>query len=487
MGNVIRVGLFTAICLAVLGILIWKIEDWSPWAKKGEEVSAVFDSVAGLDDKAAVRVAGVRVGRVDGVSLAGRRAKIRIVLEKPLDLTQGTTATIANLGLLGEKYVELVPGPAGAPKLPKDAVIQGTTPISFDQAMAKIQSIGDSIQGITGGLSSALAGQKGGVSLGELMTGLAQTNNEIRKLVLDNREQVGRTIGNIEQVSANLAAELPHLVAQLEQTAKQISVILAENRDNLHGSMDNVRKVTTDIQTSVDNLNRITDKIASGQGTIGKLVNDEQAHDKLVETLDSIQGGVKSISGTIGALQKFQLELDLQSYYLSDPKRAQSTFRLDVDPNDGARLYRAAISSTPAGKTRTKTQTITTTRPDGTSETQTIKTFTTEDDRVASALFGYKAGNGLRFYGGLIENRGGAAVELPLYDKRLLLSFDAFDFNRENDESPHLRLMGRWQFHPNLYLVGGLDDPLENGSVFLGAGVKWRDDNLKYLLGSIPK
>ncbi|HEV7671912.1 MAG TPA: MlaD family protein [Thermoanaerobaculia bacterium] len=487
MGNVIRVGLFTAICLAILGLLIWKIEDWSPWGAKGKEVSAVFDSVAGLDDKAAVRVAGVRVGRVDGIGLEGRQAKVRMVLEKPLDLTEGTTATIANLGLLGEKYVELIPGPAGAPPLPPNAVLPGTTPISFDQAMAKIQAIGDSIQGITGSLSGALAGETGGVSLGQLMTSLAQTSDEIRLLVAENRAQVGRTIGNFEQVGASLASELPRLSAQLQETAQQISAILAENRGNLSGTMQNARKVSADIQVSVDNLNKITDKIASGQGTIGKLVNDETAHDKLVSTLDSIEGGVKSLSSSLGALQKFKLDLDLQSYYLSDPKESQSTFRLDIEPGEGNKVYRAALSNTPGGKLRTKTQVFTTTNPDGSREVKTVETLTREDTRVASALFGYKAPSNLRIWAGLIENTGGASVELPFDKDKFLLSFDAFDFNRENDQNPHLRLTGRWQLHPNIYLVGGLDDPLENESLFLGAGVKWRDDNLKYLLGSVPK
>ncbi|HXU28947.1 MAG TPA: hypothetical protein VN851_00080, partial [Thermoanaerobaculia bacterium] len=417
----------------------------------------------------------------------GRQAKVRMVLEKPLGLTEGTTATIANLGLLGEKYVELIPGPIGAPPLPDNAVLPGTTPISFDQAMAKIQAIGDSIQGITGSLSGALAGETGGVSLGQLMTSLAQTSDEIRLLVAENRAQIGRTIGNFEQVGASLNNELPRLSSQLEETAKQISAILAENRGNLSGTMENARKVSADIQISVDNLNKITDKIASGQGTIGKLVNDETAHDKLVSTLDSIEGGVKSLSSSLGALQKFKLDLDLQSYYLSDPKESQSTFRLDIEPGDGNKIYRAALSNTPNGKLRTKTQTFTTTFPDGTREVKTVETLTREDTRVASALFGYKAPSNLRIWAGLIENTGGASVELPFQKDRFLLSFDAFDFNRENDENPHLRLTGRWQLHPNVYLVGGFDDPLENQSVFLGAGVKWRDDNLKYLLGSVPK
>ena len=73
---------------------------------------------------------------------------------------------------------------------------------------------------------------------------------------------------------------------------------------------------------------------------------------------------------------------------------------------------------------------------------------------------------------------------LPVLDRKLLLSFEAFDFSRPNDLAPHLRLLGRYQFHPNLYLVGGYDDPLErNRSFFLGGGIRWNDDNIKSLLG----
>ena len=41
----------------------------------------------------------------------------------------------------------------------------------------------------------------------------------------------------------------------------------------------------------------------------------------------------------------------------------------------------------------------------------------------------------------------------------------------------------------HFYLLGGYDDPLvsERDSLFVGAGIRWRDDDLKYLLGSIPR
>ena len=129
MKSLVKVGLFATVCLVIVAILIWKIEDFNPFKVKGQRFDAVFPSVAGLDDKASVRVAGVRVGSVDGVGLQGTRARITLALDKPLPLTQGTTARIANLGLLGEKYVELVPGPPDAPPLPENAVLGVEAPL----------------------------------------------------------------------------------------------------------------------------------------------------------------------------------------------------------------------------------------------------------------------------------------------------------------------------------------------------------------------
>jgi phospholipid/cholesterol/gamma-HCH transport system substrate-binding protein len=482
LNQVVKLGIFGTIGLAILALLIWRIEDIHPFARQGgRRLAAVFDSVAGLDDKAAVRIAGVRIGRVDGVDLVGRRAKVGMRLEKPIVLTQGTYAKISSLGLLGEKYVELVPGPDGAPPLGRDAVLPGRTTPSFDDAMAKLESIGDSIQGVTGQLS----GGAGGGAINRLLTNLEATSDEIRGLIAENRATVGATVANFDSVSATLARELPRLAGEMSRTVNQISALVADNRENVAASIGNVRDLTARLQTSVDNLNAITGKIASGEGTVGKLVNKNEAYDKVVSTLDSIKGGVDTLSGTLGAAQRFKLDLDLQAYKLSG-SQSQSSFRLDIDPSDKKHLYRVGIANTPLGKTRTKTQQITFIAPDGASTTETIETFTTENSYVGTGLFGYKGPYGSRLWAGIIENTGGAAIDYPFL-RRGLVSFEAFDFSHQDQRNnPHLRLTGRWQFAPNLYLVGGYDDPLERQfrSLFLGAGIRWSDDNLKYLLGA---
>jgi len=481
MKPLIKVGVFATLGIIILAVLIWKIEDLNPFAVKGQRVDAVFKSVAGLDDKASVRVAGVRVGRIDGVGLDGTQARITLALDKPLGLTVGTRARIASLGMLGEKYVELIPGPPDAPPLPPNSVLVGTTPPGFDEAMEKINSIGASIQQLTGSMS----GNDVGGNINRLVSDIQLTSAEIRMLVAENRANVASSIRNFDQMSATLARELPRLADQMNRTLDQISQVVQENRGDLKGSMGNVRELTTKLQTSADNLNRISDKIASGEGTIGKLVNDEKAYNEVLSTLDSIKGGVQTLSGTFGAINKFKIDLDMQGYYLPNPEESLTSFRLDIDPQDNKRLYRGGIVSSPSGKRREKTETVTVTGPDGVPVTTTTTKLTQEKTYTATGLLGYRAPYDTRLFAGIIEGKGGAEIEypLPVLDKKLWLTFDAFDFNRPNDLAPHLRLLGRYQFHPNIYLVGGYDDFLENDSLFLGGGIRWTDENIKFLLG----
>jgi phospholipid/cholesterol/gamma-HCH transport system substrate-binding protein len=88
----------------------------------------------------------------------------------------------------------------------------------------------------------------------------------------------------------------------------------------------------------------------------------------------------------------------------------------------------------------------------------------------------------------VIENTGGVQLDWSLLDRRLGLSFEAFDFGRERDLDPHLRLTGRWALGKYIVVRAGYDDPLvdEFRSPFVGAGIRWTDDDLKYLLGSVP-
>lgn len=488
MSQTVKVGIFMTVALVLLAWLILKIEDWNPFDDPGRRVDAVFESVVGLDDKAAVRVAGVRVGRVDGVALDadGRRARVTLLLDADLALTTGAFASIANQGLLGDKFVELDPGPLGAPPLPEGAELPGRTPLSFDDAMAKIDEIGTSIQNVLGGV----AGEGGG--FGELVSSLQATADELRAVIAENRESFGGTMKNFERFSSTLAEDLPRLTDQIERVLGQVDSVVAENRDNLQEGIANIKELTSSVQRSVDNLNTITDRLARGEGTIGKLLTSDEAHDELLGALSSVEKGVDALGETLGRAQRMKLDLGLASTYLSEAEQSRSAFRLDVLPrgDESTRFYRFELVSDPYGRLDERTSVSTVTLPDGTVE-ETTTTRIDRDRRRSeySALFGFPfADRRGRLWAGLIENSGGAQIEYSLVPERLWLSFEAYDFSRELDLDPHLRFSALWYPWRNFFFEAGYDDPLveELRSPFVGIGLRWSDDDLKYLLGSIP-
>ena len=486
MENTVKVGIFATLALAALAYLILRAEQIRLFSPEGDRYFARFDSVAGLDDQSAIRVAGVRVGRVDGIELRGNEALVKLLFERDVPLYRNARAEIKNLGLLGDKYVEIIPGEPTTAELEPGAVIPGVTGGGIDQMMASIGDVSSAIQNVAGQLSGDVPVQG---PLGRLIVNLELTSAEIRELVAVNRAGLDATIGNFEIASAALARELPRLSEQLASLLAEVQAVVGENRGTLHAGLENVEEITASLQTSVDNLNAITTRMNQGEGTIGKLLNSDEAHDELVAALDSVQGGVESLTDTLGRVDKIRLDLAMQGFYLQEQEATHGSLHLDIDPNSQleGHTYRVAVVDEPGGRLRTKTQTITTTHPDGSQETQVIETETREDDTSLSALFGFPVGDRYKLWAGVVESRFGVQVDYKPAE-RLNFSVEAFDFERQGDLDPHVRLTAAWQPHDHFYLLGGYDDPLvsDRDSLFVGVGIRWRDDDLKYLLGSLP-
>jgi phospholipid/cholesterol/gamma-HCH transport system substrate-binding protein len=179
----------------------------------------------------------------------------------------------------------------------------------------------------------------------------------------------------------------------------------------------------------------------------------------------------------------------MRAEHLAAHNRGKGYFTLDILPPDTARFYRIELASQPFGRRKSSTTVERTVFPDGHTETTTTDTDEFKDDFAISALFGWRWKDVVA-RGGLIENRGGAGVDYMMLKDRLRFSADLWDFNRPNDFSAHAKLAGRYYFSPSVFVTGGWDDFLNRrraaDSVFIGAGLRWSDDDIKYLMGSIP-
>ena len=478
MSTAAKVGALFLVVLAIAGLMIWKIEDIRVGHGGSKKVTVQFADVGGLVEKSTVRVAGVPVGKVGKIRLEQGKAYVDIELDRDVDLRQGASAAIASLGLLGEKYVELVPGPVGGTPLPENSVITGDVPVSFDEITRLARDIEKDIKEITANLNTSLGGAEGEERLRTIVDNVRIITDDLRILLAANQADVNATIANFREFSG-----------MMTQLVERVDRLVAANQENVSGGIANIREVTGKLQTTADNLNEITGQIKQGEGTVGKLVQSDETHKNLNDALVAVKEGVGGLNKALGSIGKIKIDLGLRSEYLTQTASGKGYLTVDIDPADSPRFYRLELSSQPEGRRETTTTVERTVFPDGHSEVKSTEESKFHDDFAISALVGYRW-NDVIVRGGLIESRGGAGMDYHLLKDRLRFSADIWDFSRPDDFAAHAKVSGRYFLSPSIFVTGGWDDFLNSSrdasSLFVGAGVRWTDDDIKYLMGSIP-
>ena len=302
-------------------------------------------------------------------------------------------------------------------------------------------------------------------------------SEQVRAIVESNRAGVDATIANFREFSS-----------AMKELVSRVDSLVAANEGNVSQGLSNIREISGKLETTTDNLNQITGKIREGEGTVGKLVQSEETHKNLNDALVAVKEGVAGLNKALGAAARMKIDLGVRSEYLASSAKGKAYFTLDVDPQDSPRFYRVELSSQPLGKRTSSTTTVRTVFPDGHVEQTITDTQELKDEFAISALFGYRWKEfGIR--AGLLESRGGGGLDYMTLKDRLRFSADLWDFNRPG-YSAHAKLTSRYYFSPSVFVTGGWDDFLNRNrradSLFFGAGLRWSDDDIKYLLGTIP-
>jgi phospholipid/cholesterol/gamma-HCH transport system substrate-binding protein len=141
-GRILTMVAFAGSCVGLLVFLWLSFGGSSPLAPQGYRVAAEFTQAVELGSQADVRISGISVGKVVGISLDRRTGRTRAVMQidsnfvpRPAD----TRAILRAKTLLGETYIELSPGSRTGPKLRDGATIprvQTAPTVQLDQILS---------------------------------------------------------------------------------------------------------------------------------------------------------------------------------------------------------------------------------------------------------------------------------------------------------------------------------------------------------------
>jgi len=189
-----KVGLFVLIALIGLSIFIFSITD-SPIFEGGKTIKAVFNFANGLKKSAPVRIAGVDQGIVKEIDLFfdarenKTKAEIELWVKKDVRIPKDSTVMINQLGLMGEKYIEITPGVDTQAFLQDGQVIAGIDPIAQEVIAQKVMEV-------AAGLDKIISEEKTKGSISATLENLSLVTGNLRDITSSVRDGKG-TLGRI--------------------------------------------------------------------------------------------------------------------------------------------------------------------------------------------------------------------------------------------------------------------------------------------------
>jgi phospholipid/cholesterol/gamma-HCH transport system substrate-binding protein len=239
--------------------------------------SAIFADVSGLHPGDDVRVAGVRVGRVDGVDLEGALAKVTFRVEREQTLYHDTIASVTYQNIIGQRYLGLSAGRSGdrTPLANRSQIPVERTRPSFDisyllNGFEPLLALMDprQVDNLTNGIIQALQGNSGSV-----LTLITETSALAESLAGPD-QVLGEVITKLNDVVSNLAGQTHNLQTMISQT-RDVLVTLGNRRDQLVASAGSINAAVVRLATITNNIRPdLQDIVRREPGFTGQLTGD---------------------------------------------------------------------------------------------------------------------------------------------------------------------------------------------------------------------
>jgi phospholipid/cholesterol/gamma-HCH transport system substrate-binding protein len=241
-------------------------------------LAARFDDVSGLSAESDVLIAGVSIGKISAIELEGSGARVILRVEHPeVRIPIDSVAAIRARGMLGERVLEIVPGTS--PEWLEDGgVITRTQEAAdLDRLFARLTGVATDVEQIARSFRNALGGPEGEETVRDIVANVHGLTGQLRTIVEANSDRIDRIAMNLDEFSAD-AREL---------SAGQ-KVAVAELVENLRVSSGKLRE-------SLERLGSVTARLENGEGTLGKLLADDQVYAEVDGALGEARAAMREV------------------------------------------------------------------------------------------------------------------------------------------------------------------------------------------------
>ncbi len=277
----VTVGAFLFMALLALGVFTIILSRQSLF-RPTLYYDVTFRTVMGVREGENVYLRGVIVGKVDDIVAERGHVRLRLALNRPLELHENYKIEILASSLLGGRYLNIEEGDEDRPLLSPGTPLVGTTPKELlDEATRTVASVRQTLEG--------------GV-LDQIRSIVSNANSIVARV-----ERGEGTLGRLTREDG-LYADVSAAAASLRKVVDRIE----RGEGSLGRLLTDDGRVYRDIEATAANLRKASDDLAQGRGLLGKLISGEDAMmEDLRATVASVRAvaeGLRRGEGTLGRL-----------------------------------------------------------------------------------------------------------------------------------------------------------------------------------------
>ena len=339
----IKVGLLVVAAFVVLGVGVFLVSERKNLFALKNTYFVRFETVAGLATGNPVQLSGVTVGSVESIVLPERVDEQLLTVWIGVDrrfserVREDSVARIKTMGLLGDKFVEITSGSPQSAMIRSGGEIVAAPATDVDKLIASGGDAVENVVAISYSLRNILARMEAGEgilgeltidteaarrgkeallatveALSEVSGKLARGEGTLGALIHDDDlasslEASAVSLGNLLDDLQNGAGPLPALlhdqqtrerlqemVTKLNGAATDLAELAAGARTGggllarLLSDEELGREVSSDLERLIDNLALVSDKLAQGEGTVGRLIDDPQVYEAINDIIVGI-------------------------------------------------------------------------------------------------------------------------------------------------------------------------------------------------------
>ena len=486
LGTEFKVGLFAIVALSTLGYMFFVLSPDTFETKEYNTYYTILRNAAGIIPKTHVKTNGVTVGKVRDIALKANTTRVTLEVREDVEIPEGSRLEIRSVGLLGDVHLEIIRAPDSGEFIKNGGMIPQTDGATDMQAMlAMAGDIAQDVKKVTNSLAAVLGGEEGEASIARIIANLEQTSADVRATTTTMR----RVLGEREEDLGDIIADVRDGVSEIKQFGASLNAVMdQDNKQKIERILASFDQTMTDVQGSARNFSLIAEKVERGEGTIGRLLNEES-------TISELEGAIKDIRDVLQPATKLNIAVDYHSEFSTEATSqhyVNGVFKTRPD-----RYYILGLTDTAYDQVETTTTTIVENSPVDVDSVETKRERIQSERRFKFNLQFAKRWYDLALRFGLFESSGGFAADYFVLQDRLKFSIEAFDWdlaNKTTRRNVHLKSYVSLLFYNHIYAMAGIDDPTrtdpatgrvdEDLAYFFGAGLTFTDQDLKTLLGT---